>query len=259
MNRPTPLWIVPAVVAFCLQVTGCADDSTGQPASEGTTQPSAGSTTGLGDGQDYVLLLDDESDPDQMEGKPGTYALTARGAGSPPLAVFDAPAGYSNFGFFALWPSGEEAEREDDTFSAVQYWTVHGVYPDPCDRKGKPAPEIGASVKDFAAAMAAQKLTSVTKPVPVTLDGHQGLYLETTVPSGVKIPDCEGGYYMFWQGSPGDADHSSGSPGTVERTWVIDVDGERVVLVAITAPGATDAQADELTAMVESIRFVEPQ
>jgi hypothetical protein len=227
-------------------LAACSDD-------KATTEPEAEPETGA---SDYVLLLDDDSDPDQVLGEPGAYALTARGAANPPLAVLDVPAGYSNFGFFALVPEG--FPNNDDPLRSVQYWTVHGVFVDPCamDKDARPA---GTSVDDLVAALAAQKRTSVSEPVPVTLDGHDGLYLELTAPSDISFEDCALGYYAYWEGSPSNAQHTVESPGTIDRTWILDVDGQRVVLVAAAPPDVTEAHVAELTEMVESVRFVEPQ
>ena len=216
--------------------------------SQGTAnQPVAG-------GPDYVLLLDDDSRPDQVQGEPGTYALTARGSGTPPLAVIDAPAGYSNFGFFALWPY---VKAEAQPFRSVQYWTVDGVFNDPC-KMDADAPSAGTTVEDLAAALAEQKRTEVTDPIPVTLDGHQGLYLELTAATDIEFKDCELGYYSYWEGKPGDAQPTADGPGTVDRAWIIDVDGERVVLTTAAVPDVTPEKVAELTHMVESVRFVEP-
>jgi len=201
----------------------------------------------------YVALLDDDTRPDQVRGEPGTYAFTARGADTPPLAVIDVPAGYSNFGFFAVWPG----ERSTEPFRAVQYWTVHGVFRDPCHRSGS-APESGTSVEDLASALGAQRRSVVSDPEAISLDGHDGLYLELRVPSEIDLDRCADGYYMFWEGKPGDAPHTAASPGSVERVWLLDVDGHRVALAAIAEPGVPLAQRRELTAMIKSVRFVEP-
>ena len=134
--------------------------------------------------------------------------------------MLDVSTGYSNFGFFAVWPG--EASREP--FRAVQYWTVNGVFAD---------------------------------PEPVSLDGHDGLYLELRVPGRVDFGRCTDGSYMLWEGRPGDAQHPADSPGSVERVWLLDVDGERVVLTAIAAGGVPRTRVHELAAMVESVRFVE--
>ncbi len=236
---------LPALAASALLLVACSEESN-KPASESTTPV---------DAVDYVLLLDDDTDPDQVLGEPGAYALTARGESSPPLAVLDVPAGYSNFGFFALVEEGfAEAEIP---IRSVQYWTVDGVFVDPCAMDAG-APDAGTSVKELAAALAAQKQTAVSEPVPVTLDGHDGLYLEITASADISFKDCDAGYFGYWEGSPDDAQHTADSPGTVDHTWILDVDGERVVLLAAAPPEVTEAQIDELTSMVESVRFVEP-
>ena len=221
------------------------------------TNPTSSTTTSnipTADADDYVLLLDDDSDPDQILGQAGAYALTARGAATAPLAVLDVPAGYSNFGFFALNQMGG---GDDDTFRAVQYWTVDGVFTNPC-AMDEDAPYAGTSVEDLAAALAVQELTRVSQPVPVSLGGHDGLYLELTAPRNISFEDCElDGNFGYWEGMPDDAQHTVGTPGTVDHTWILDVEGQRVVLVAIESPRVTTAQHGELTDMVESVRFVE--
>src|SRR5690242_6581619 len=98
--------------------TACGGDAGGSPADD---TPSA-------DSADYVLLTDDDANPDQVRGEPGAYALTARGAATPPLAVLDVPAGHASFGSFALVPKGFP---DVDVLSSVQYWTVDGVFVDP--------------------------------------------------------------------------------------------------------------------------------
>ena len=108
----------------------------------------------------------------------------------------------------------------------------------------------------LVAALSAQRTTRTSKPVPVTLDGHHGSYLELTVPATVRVARCADGYFMPWEGKPADAQHSVETPGTVEHLWILDVDGQRVVLDAIAAPEVTPAEVDELTAMVESVEFV---
>jgi hypothetical protein len=203
----------------------------------------------------YVVLKYDDADPDQMKGEPGAYAMTARGHESAPLAVVDVPAGFTNFGFFAMWP--QESASEVEPFQAIQYWTVYGVHSDPCEHQGA-APEIGDSVEKLAEALDAQELTEVSEPQPVSLDGHDGLYVELTVPSYVRTKSCGLGYYTVWDGALNDQQHTADAPGSVDRLWILDVNGARVVLAAITGPGATDAQAETLADVVTSVHFVEP-
>ena len=189
-----------------------------------------------------------------MRGEPGRYALTARGAATPPLAVVDLPAGYASFGFFAVVPAGFP---DNDVLWSVQYWTVDGVFVDPCAMEDG-APDAGSSVEDLVTALDRQERSTATEPVPVTVDGHAGLYLELTSPDDLVFEDCELGYFGYWEGRPDDAQHTADSPGTVDRVWVLDVDGDRVVLLVAAPPGTTTAQVDELREVVKSARFVEP-
>lgn len=238
-----------AALAALLVACGTDENSATRNAPDASANPTTHAAS-----DDYVLLLDDDTDPDQMEGKSGSYAFTARGEGEPPLAVADVPAGYTNFGFFAIWPV--DSADESEPFRAIQYWTVHAVSENPC-RASEGATEIGGAVDDLAAALGAQKLTTATAPEPVTLDGHDGVYLELTVPTGLDFSRCQLGYFILWEGKPGDAHHTAGSPGLVERLWILDVDGERVVLAVLTADGTKSADTDELVAAVESVRFVD--
>ena len=229
-----------AAATLCLGVLGgCAEDA-------------------LESGEaDFVVLVDNGTDDtDVIEGEPGAYAMTARGSGTTPHAVIDVPSGYANFGFFAVWPQASEDNEDDDTFRSVAYWTVNGVYADPC-RRTATAPEIGPTVDDLVAALADQRHTEVTvDPEPVSLDGHHGVVLEVTVPDEVTRCDDDG-RYVFWEGSPGDAHHQAPA-GTTERLWILDVDGMRVVLVAAASANVPASDVSELAAMVESVRFVEP-
>ncbi len=97
------------------------------------------------------------------------------------------------------------------------------------------------------AALEKQEQTATTEPVPVAVDGHAGLYLELTAPADLSFATCDLGYFSYWEGSPDDAQHTVDSPGTVDRTWILDVAGDRVVVVAAAPPGVTAAQVREMT------------
>ena len=225
---------------LALLLAACANDEQQQQA-----QPPAE--------PDYVMLTEDGPE-DQIHGEAGAYALTARAEFASPLAVIEVPVGWASFGWFALWPLDHD---RDPSQRGLQYWGVHAVYAHPC-RSLDGATPPGDSVADLADALASQDLTSATKPTPVVIDGHQGLYLELTMPTDVDFDECQEGYFTLWQGSAGDKHHFVQSRGLVERIWILDVDGDRVLVDAVAAPDASPDVVDELAAMVESTRFVEP-
>jgi hypothetical protein len=106
----------------------------------------------------------------------------------------------------------------------------------------------GPSVRDLAKALADQKSTRSTVPKPVTLDGHEGLYIEIRGPGDLDA--CPGALGL-WDG------RGIYSDGQVDMLWILDVDGQRLVVDASYAKAASSAaEIKALTSMVESLRFV---
>jgi hypothetical protein len=235
------LWLL--VAAGLLAQAGCSSDEPRAPADEPRNEPP------------FVRLIDNDADLDQIAGEAGAYAMTARGhEKSAPLAVVDVPEGFSNFGAFAMWPQDVAAEI-GEPYQAIQYWTVYGVHPDPCRHRGA-APEIGGSVADLAGALETQQVTTMSSvPQQVSLDGHAAVYVEVTIPNTIDFGRCGEGYLQIWDGVENDSQHAWNEPG-LDRLWIVDVDGVRVVLLASTSPDATDAQADALEDIITSVRFV---
>ncbi len=61
---------------------------------------------------------------------------------------------------------------------------------------------------------------------------------------------------MSWLGNGGDGQRWRQMAGQVDRLWVLDVNGQRLVVDANYAPGTTQAQRDEEDRVVQSIQFV---
>jgi hypothetical protein len=177
---------------------------------------------------------------------PGCWAIQVRGLTDSPLAELDLPAGFSGNDAW-VWRNADE-----DEWGAITLMRVGAVYRDACARGDKPV-NVGPTVVDFAAALGAQQSTVVTKPVPVTLDGHDGVYLELTAPSDVNLSKCRGEELISWRSQRGE--EGGAAPGYVSRCWVLDVAGQRVVLAANTMAVATEATVSTFTAIVEGATF----
>lgn len=138
--------------------------------------------------------------------------------------------------------------------------TADRVPPDQCGSKGQgkfdAAVHVGPSVDDLAKALVAQKGTVTSEPNPVTVDGHSGLYLTYQVAKGVDVRKCEARAFDIFSTGPG----SWYLEASRERAaiWILDVDGERLVLAWVAVPGVMRAQMREMTRMAESARFVGP-
>lgn len=107
---------------------------------------------------------------------------------------------------------------------------------------------------DLAAALVAQKGALTSAPAPVTIDGHAGLYLEYRVSKGVDVAGREDRTFDIFTTGPGGwyLEASRERAGI----WILNVDGDRVVLGWVAAPGVTRDQMNDMTDMVESTRFV---
>lgn len=246
-----------ALLVLGVALAGCTSNpaSTSAGATAGTSPPSSPSGAPPSEGvPDYQLLPDAGT---ELALAAGRYALTPVGPSSGPLAVVDVPPGFVGSGPF-LFPADARTSAADEC-CIVGYWTVARVYRDPC--KATVAKDPGPSVQDLADALSAQRTTS-TKPTPVTLGGSDGVYMELTAPAGLgTLSTCTDGGLAFWESDPGTrlfgASHYDPSKGLpVERVWILDVDGQRVVLSVGVESGIGEQQAQPLVDIVESTQFI---
>ncbi len=258
MTRHSTRGIPPLLAAASLLLTACSDDTPAATPQQSLSTPSSGATdattqvptdgpTGPGPGWS---LLEDEADGVPLEA--GSYGLTANGV-SEHIAVIRAPEGYQRYGGWTF-VTGEP-------FRAMGYLTADLVPRDPCGSaahsKFDTEVDPGPAVADLAEALVAQKGAVTSTPVPVTLDGHQGLYLTYQVGKGIDVPQCEAQAFDIFSTGPG----AWYLEAARERAaiWILDVDGDRVVLAWVAVPGVTQAQLREMTRMVRSAHFVDPR
>lgn len=251
MTRHPARWLLPAVAVLSLLLTGCGDDPADKPSASDSTPPDettpATGTTPSGAEHPWSLLAD------ETDGVPlaaGEYGLTANGV-SDKVVVVTAPEGFMGFGGWTF--------VTDSPFHAMGFQTAERVYADPCGlaRSDKTATmqDPGPTVADLAKALVAQRGTKTSAPVPVTVDGHKGLYLDYQVAKGIDPGECQNQAFDIFSTGPG----SWYLEAARERAgiWIIDVDGERLVLAWVAVPGVTKAQISEMARMVKTARFVD--
>ena len=171
--------------------------------------------------------------------------MTATGRPDAPWAVVDVPEGFSTIDGWVIF------DEDPRGGGGIGYWTISEVVRNPC---GDPQPmTVGSTVADVVSAFQRQRLTRRTTPVPVTVDGYRGLSLELGVPDGFDVTTC--GQFNLWESDPAGARHMSDA-GEFDRLWILDVEGEVLVLTVTGFTEVPKSALERLTGMVESADFV---
>ena len=244
-KRPTPTLIYLATALWITSVlTGC--DRGGSPESQLSGSSSSRVTTSPGS----------DASPRSMEGidgalEAGSWMVPAyaRDYQTLPWAVVDVPEGYGSPGG---WTVDRGADGDPEHHGSVDFWSVDTVVGDPCHASAGTDP--GPAVRDLAVAIYRQRGHYATAPVPVTLDGHTGLYLEVTGPGRKRLETCVDRTFTLWRGDD-NLLSATDVPGTVFQIWVLDVNGHRIVVNETTSPHETRAEKAEVRAIAESTHF----
>ena len=238
-------WAV--LVAVSLVIAGCSGDGTAAGPEGERAEPAAHpeSTEPTPPGG-WIPLRDDADDSPMPAGR---YGMAANGRPEAPWAVFRFPDGFSNIAGWAMFDERSPGEP------GMGYWTVSEVDRNPCrDVEGDPM-DAGTTVEDLVATLARQRQTIRTRPVPTVLDGHEGLYLEIRVPD-IDVTDCVNAEYFVWESDPAGARHME-SAGVVDRLWIVDVDGQVVVIDTTASPDVPRRAFDRMSEIVKSVEFVD--
>ncbi|MGG5258444.1 hypothetical protein ACQZ2A_07110 [Phycicoccus avicenniae] len=111
----------------------------------------------------------------------------------------------------------------------------------------------GSTAEEVVASFGKQRLTRVTKAVAVSVDGHDGLSIDLAVPDDVDFALCP--HFSLWESDPAGSRYMQ-STGAFDRLWILDVDGEVVVLTVVADDRMPASEVARLTAMVEAAQFV---
>jgi hypothetical protein len=131
------------------------------------------------------------------------------------------------------------------------------VYGDPCQWSTTRPDAPATTVDELVAALSAQASRDASAPVDITLDGYAGKAITLHVPHDVDFADCDESRFASW-GVPGeDPARWHQGPGQIDNVWILDVDGNLVVIDWAHYPETTQDVVDEVTAIVESATFSE--
>ena len=141
----------------------------------------------------------------------------------------------------------------DPHLRRIELVTVTRVASDPCRSSADP---VGPEVADLMTALASQRTVRPEQPVSVAVAGYEGQLIQVRVPVELDKSKCQLGGELVPFIVPGGS-HATVFPGWSYRVWALDVDGERLVIMAAHGPEVTAAERAELTRMVETLAFVD--
>jgi hypothetical protein len=154
----------------------------------------------------------------------------------------------------------------DVQFVNVLIADIENVTINACKQQQPAKPPLGASVGDLAAALARLPPFEVTSPpADVTAYGYNGMHVQIRVPLdqvyrvdfGTFI-GCQESVLRSWIATPLSFAFSGYvAPGDTEDFWILDVDGTRVVIVALATANASEDLRAEQQAVLDSIE-IEP-
>ena len=162
------------------------------------------------------------------------------------------PDGWSAVGDWAVrGPRGYEAPDG----MGLRFYTVGNLFNDPGSfAGGVQDPPVGPTVDDLVQAIVEQEEWTTSTPAELTIGGYAAQHVRITIPEGAELDRRDGGaFYLF-------KDEGAGQiwglePGQMFDVYVVDVDGERLVLDAFHYPGTPEADLAALQAVVDSIEI----
>jgi len=241
--------------AMALALAACAGDAdqpTGSAEGPGVT-PAAGTT----------------EPPATEPASPGerSFVLSVPGDGPTITVTLPGPE-WDTIGPGILVRDGN-ADPPDGAALIAPYFGELWVYGDPC-QWGSTLPDAPATTVDqFVTAVTAQASRNGSAPMDTTVDGHAGKSMTIHVPDdtvfaeGLDDPftECDLGTFASWAGggepvSAGPSRWQQG-PGQIDELWILDVDGELVVIDAMYGAQTPQAHLAEINAILDSMTFDE--
>ena len=175
---------------------------------------------------------------------PGQVVATVLGDSGFVTLRFTVPDGWVGFGGFAVLPA--TGTQAPDGMGINLGEVNGGLFSDPCQWVEGQEDPVGPTVDDLATALAEQTGYVASTPVDVTLGGYGGKRVDLQLPSDVG--SCNNGEFYPWVGSV----YAQG-PDNRWDVWILDVEGERIVVLGTYYPGTSAEDLAEQQAIIDSI------
>jgi hypothetical protein len=183
----------------------------------------------------------------------GTSYYIAAGLDTPARLTFTVPAsGWAASNVFI------DKHHDQTTQVALSTWIVSHVYADACKWEGSLV-EAGTTVDELVTALMGQQGLDVSAPTDVVLGGFPAKRVEVTVEADVDGAACDRAFLRVWPvAGPDETGGLTTAEGTTHVVYAVDVDGNRVAVVATHQLDASEKDRAELEQLVTSIRIDPP-
>ena len=160
----------------------------------------------------------------------------------------------------AGWTTEEYGElyKDRDEPGGVKFitWVLTHVFGDVC--QWGTLVDVETTVDGLVMALMEQEGREASTPTTVTVGGFPAKRIQLTVPADLDTTTCTNGVLRYWP-APG-PDLSDGdccpAPGSTDWVYVVDVAGNRLVVVAGHHRGSSVEHLAELQGVVDSIEIV---
>jgi hypothetical protein len=247
-----------AVVSGLLAVAvmaavGCGDDDGDDSAIStiATTESTIQTTTGATSSPD---LAPDSIPAGDGSIEPGTYRVPAS-VWSVADFMVTLPRDWTvQYGH--VYSKYQASESDEMGFYAV---VVDDIYADACAGSTSGTTDVGPSVDDLVEALLDQPGPMASEPVDTTLGGYAAVRIDLTVPQDFDLTACnlyQDGFLglQVWYSQPADK-YFVLSPDSTASVYILDVGGERQVVLTGTRSTSSDGDVAELQSILDSIRF----
>lgn len=181
----------------------------------------------------------------------GTYYIEDRAITQASRLIFTVPEGWTSDEAFLY------KDRTDPGEVMLVTWVVSHIYGDVCRWQGTLV-DVGTTVDELAGALV-QRGRTASAPSDVTLAGFPARRVDLTVPADLDLATCDNGVLRYWP-DPGPNESGGlccGRPGHTDAVYIVDVAGNRLVVVARHYPASSAENLVELQGIVDSIQ-IEP-
>jgi hypothetical protein len=172
---------------------------------------------------------------------PGRYAVEV--PDSDVTATITIEDGWTTGGWYIMDPPAFTKQ--------VSFWTVENVHQDWCDPESLPGRAIGPTVDDLVAALDAQQNTDMSAAAEVEVNGFAGKRVRMQFSDRVLCNDTDLLPYFVTPSGPG----RDMEPGRVDTLWILDVDGNRVVICTSLQDRDDTVAATSVAAVIDSMEL----